>query len=152
MAKIGFPNINRIATVFLKIWFCKLVFLEFEAENTRFLTTDFVDDSVHHILCLGAVGFLRPEFGLNMTVVHANCQSRCMLIRDPTRIAPLQTIECIITVHVLTFEACCTSLCMCMYTLLILTALIGYTCARLHCYERFQSSDWHHRSRSEQKS
>ncbi len=117
------------------------MFLEFEAENSRILTTDFVDDIVHHILCLSAVGFLRPEFGLNMTVVHANCQSRCMLIRDPTRMAPLQTIECIITVHVLTFEACCTSLCMCMHTLRILTALIGYTCAELHCYERCQSSD-----------
>ena len=117
------------------------MFLEFEAENSRILTTDFVDDIVHHTLCLSAVGFLRPEFGLHMTVVHANCQSRCMLIRDPTRIAPLQTIGCIITVHVLTFEACCASLCMCMHTLRILTALIGYTCAELHCYERCKSSD-----------
>ena len=38
------------------------MFLEFEAENTRFLTTDFVDDGVHNIVCLGDVGFLRPEF------------------------------------------------------------------------------------------
>ena len=95
--------------------------------------------------------FYGQNFGWCMTVVHASCQSYCMLISDPTRRASLQTIECIITVHVLTFEACCTSLCMCMYTLLILTALIGYTCAGLHCYERFQSNDWHHRSRSGKK-
>ena len=92
------------------------------------------------------------NYGWCITVVHASCQSYCMLISDPTRRASLQTIECIITVHVLTFEACCASLCMCMHTLRILTALIGYTCAELHCYERCKSSDWHHRSRSEQKS
>ena len=95
--------------------------------------------------------FYGHNFGWCMTVVHASCQSYCMLISDPTRRASLQTIECVITVHVLTFETYCTSLCMCMYTLLILTALIGYTCARLHCYERFQSNDWHHRSRSGKK-
>ena len=95
--------------------------------------------------------FYGHNFGWCMTVVHASCQSYCMLISDPTRRASLQTIECIITVHVLTFEAYCTSLCTCMYTLLILTALIGYTCAGLHCYERFQSNDWHHRSRSDKR-
>ena len=95
--------------------------------------------------------FYGQNFGWRMTVVHASCQSHCMLISDPTRMASLQIIRCIITVNVLTFEACCTSLCMCMNTLLILTALIGYMCAGLHCYERFQSNDWHHRSRSGKK-